>query len=420
MSELDPETTAALADELERALHDLVEAWFPRCVDEEYGGFLSDLDRRWKPSGQQLKMLEFQARTTRAVARAAALPGFERFGEIADHGWQYLRDAMWDPEYGGWFRMLDRAGNPLEGRGKHGHGSSYAIGACAAYYELTSDAEALDLARRGFEWIDDAGHDEAHGGYFVFFTEHGTPITSVDESPIEGIHDGMGVVVGLKDLNTTADLMEAFADLHVIWADARLLARLQELFHIVRDRAVVPPGVVHYHFQPDWTPVPEIYRYAYALNTANLLVRAERALDGEPKTAEVVKSLVDTSLRFARDDSRGGFRFAGSPFGTLWIGGTKLFVDDKIWWTQAEAMKAILRLALLHPDDGMDYLRRFHELWAYIRQNLIDRRYGGWLFVGLDSKPARKQPKATIWKDPSHETHALLDCVRMLRSSESA
>jgi mannobiose 2-epimerase len=412
---LDARTTGALADELETALRELLEAWFPRCVDQEYGGFLCDFDHRWRPSGDQLKMLEFQARTTRAVARAAAFPGFEGLREMAAHGWKYLRDVMWDHESGGWFRMLDRAGNPLEGRSKHGHGTSYAIGACAAYYALTSDPEALDLAKRAFTWVDDRAHDDAHGGYFVFYTEQGEPITSVDESPLTGPRDGMSIPVGLKDLNTTADLMESFADLHEISPDAVLKARLQELFHIVRDRAVVAPGLVHYYFQPDWTPVPDLYRCAYALNTANLLVRAERALDPEPETAQVVKSLADMALRFAWDNSQGGFIFAGSPFGPTWVGDIKLFVGEKIWWPQAEAMRAILRLGLLHPDDDMRYLRRFDDLWTYIKQYLIDPRNGGWSFVGRDSKPLRKQPKATMWKDLSHESHALMGCLQMLR-----
>src|SRR2546425_5055006 len=144
---LDSRATRALADELETALRELLEAWYPRCVDQEHGGFLCDFDHRWRPSGDQLKMLEFQARTTRAAARVAAVPGFEFYREMATHGWEYLRDVMWDRESGGWFRMLDRAGNPLEGRSKHAHGSAYAIGACAAHYALTSEPEALDLAK---------------------------------------------------------------------------------------------------------------------------------------------------------------------------------------------------------------------------------------------------------------------------------
>jgi mannobiose 2-epimerase len=220
-------------------------------------------------------------------------------------------------------------------------------------------------------------------------------------------------------LNTNADLMEAFADLHEISPDDRLKARLREVFHIVRDRAVVPPGAVHMYFQPDWTPIPDVYRYAYALNTANLLARASRELDPDPKTLPVIKSLVDTVLRYAWDDSKGGFLFAGSTFGPTWVDGIELFAAEKVWWPQAEATRAILRLALLYPEDDMNYLERFDDMWMYIKQYVIDASYGGWLFAGRDIARLRKRPKATMWKDPSHEIHSLLACIHMLRGSES-
>ena len=54
--------------ELREALDPLLDAWFPRCIDHEYGGFLCDFDYRWKASGPHRKMLEFQARQTRLAA----------------------------------------------------------------------------------------------------------------------------------------------------------------------------------------------------------------------------------------------------------------------------------------------------------------------------------------------------------------
>src|SRR5579872_4504359 len=55
---------APLRNELEAELRRLMGVWFPRCVDREHGGFLCDFDYRWKPSGSQVKMLEYQARQT--------------------------------------------------------------------------------------------------------------------------------------------------------------------------------------------------------------------------------------------------------------------------------------------------------------------------------------------------------------------
>ena len=74
----------ALRGELEGELRRLVSVWFPRSVDEEHGGFVCDFDYKWRPSGAQRKMLEYQARQTLAAARAAG-----RFPDSSD-----LRDRV--------------------------------------------------------------------------------------------------------------------------------------------------------------------------------------------------------------------------------------------------------------------------------------------------------------------------------------
>jgi cellobiose epimerase len=411
-----------LAEELEGALKSILGAWFPRCVDEHHGGFLCDFNYKWKASGPQLKMLEYQARMARLTARVAAHPGLQAYRDFAALGFKYLRDVMWDREYGGWFRMLSRSGDPLEAGTKHGHGISYGIGACAAYYELTSDPASLDLAKKAFAWLEKVAHDDEHGGYFALYQRDGTRITSSEQYPIPNAgRDCIGTPFGLKDANTNADMFEAIADLYRVCPDPALRKRLLEMFDIVRDRMIVPPGAVHMYFQPDWTPVPDFNRYGYGLNISNIIARSCRALapETDSKTAQVIKSVVDTLLTYGWDRSKGGFFYGGSTFGRTHVEDITVLVDGKFWWLQAEAMRALLGMALLYPDDEMEYLERFKELWGYIKEYMIDWDRGGWLWAGLDSSPRRrKQPKATPWKEPSHEVHSLLECIRLLRLTQ--
>lgn len=60
-----------LQDEFRTALERLIGAWFPRIVDTLHGGYLCDFDHKWRNRGAILKMLEFQARSLRFVARAS-------------------------------------------------------------------------------------------------------------------------------------------------------------------------------------------------------------------------------------------------------------------------------------------------------------------------------------------------------------
>jgi len=410
-----------LRNELERELHRLMHIWFPRTIDREHGGFLCNFNYRWKPSGPQLKMLEYQARQTLAAARAAAhFPELKHLREATAHGFQYLRETIWDRSLGGWYRMLDRTGQPLEGLTKHGHGSAYAISACVACYGLTQDKECLELAKLAFTWLEEHAHDNNHGGYFGFYRRDGKPILSGDEGPVPGqTRDPVGAAFGFKDGNTMADLLVSFAHLYRVWPDTVLRKRLDEMLCIVRDRFVVAPGVMHMFVHPDWTPVPDFARYGQSLRTASHLLTASEALAGavDAVTTRVSASILDTMLRIAWDPHHGGFHSAGSSFGPTSLDGNVIYVRDKSWWVQADAMTLILAIARLRPADDTAYLSHFVRIWEYVKRYLIDAKHGGWFCAGLDTNPeARKRPKAWEWKDCKHETEALLDSLMMLDS----
>src|SRR5262249_24438429 len=154
--------------------HHVIDVWFPRSLDREYGGFLCDFDRRWKSCGLNDKLLEFQARHTWFAAEASLVyPRNESLREAVQHGFSYLRDALWDETSGGWFSRLDRAGKPLQER-KRTDGFAYAILACIATSRATSEPAALHLARESFEWIHRHAWDSQYGGYFKQLRRDGT------------------------------------------------------------------------------------------------------------------------------------------------------------------------------------------------------------------------------------------------------
>ena len=90
----------------------VLEPLVPRCVDQEYGGFLVDFDDRWQPVGPQDKTLEHATRTTVAFALLdRAMPG-QGYEQLVRHGCAFLREAMWDQAHGGFFARVDRSGRP--------------------------------------------------------------------------------------------------------------------------------------------------------------------------------------------------------------------------------------------------------------------------------------------------------------------
>lgn len=414
---LDEGIRARWVGEFRDALEDILDAWFPRVIDREYGGFLCDFDHRWRPTGPHHKMLEFQARQTRLAAVAAEFfPDRADLRAAAEHGFAYLRDAMWDPEYGGFYRLLDRAGSPRPDRTKHGHGTAYTLSACAAHHRLTGSDQSLDLAKRAFEWMERHAHDDRHGGYFGYYQRDGRLVRdrteSIEEFPVR---DPIGTPLGMKDANTTKDLVEALGQVASLSPDDLVIERLREMLDIMYERVIVPPGVCHIYFNPDWTPIPDHAHYGQNLHTAAVLLHAAVSLGAEAheKAEATSRTLLDCALEYAWVPSTGGFAYAGSTFGRLYLEDRLWYDDRKYWWPQAESLVDLVHFA--NKEGKGIYSDRAAALWRYIQTDLIDDRYGGWFRMGRDAgKEVLKLPKSDIWRDGSHEGMALMKCLRIL------
>ncbi len=415
------------APQLEAVLRrHVLDTWFPRSLDTTHGGFLCDFDRRWTASGPHDKLLEFQGRHLCAAADACRLyPDELRFREAMEHGFRFLREVMWDHEAGGWFHRLDRTGNRLEHGTKHSHGIAYGLDACVAVYEASGDPAALELAKAGFQWLDEHAWDRAHGGHFGFLTRDGRAILEPAQSPWPTELDTIGSPLGLKDLNVHSDLLETFLRLYRIWPDPVVAARLAESVDIISRRMLVPQtGALHYYATPDWQPIPHLVRAGYQFQAAYRLTMAPELTGAAGALLRTATTLMEHVLRHSRDDN-GGFWYAAPGALPLELHGQLLSVQHKPWWVQVEGLKTFLVLSRLAPENPQ-YLREFEALWELIEKQYLDSRYGGFYAYGLRRRhrmpgmaPKEFTVKGHAWKDARHEARALLTCIEILRNDAS-
>jgi mannobiose 2-epimerase len=403
-----------LAGETEAALRrHVIDAWFPRCIDTQDGGFYSNFARDWQREPSQGKFSVFQGRLTWIAAEAAARrPDLrERLLPAVTHGAKYLRDVMWDRDHGGFFWGLDDNGQIASSFGdrKHLYGMSFCLYGLAAAHRALNDSGALELAQRAFSWIDDHAHDAENGGYFEWLARDGKMLKQ-DATRQSGKRPGDGFPVGRKSMNTHIHLLESFTALYEVWNDPTLRHRLEELLSIVRDRICVEPGALNLFFTDDWRPVSNRDSYGHDIETAYLLLETAEVLGvaRDAKTNRVAKRLVDHSLDFGFDQSRGGF-FNEGPM-------LKPADDfDKEWWVQAEGLNALLLMHEVHGSSTSRYLDAFQAQWRFIREHLIDPRYGG-LFQTLACDDAVKSDtKGHIWKCAYHDGRAFLSASDQLR-----
>ncbi|MBN2349576.1 MAG: AGE family epimerase/isomerase [Bacteroidales bacterium] len=420
-----------LIDELEYSLKsELLDVWYPSCLDTVYGGYLSDFSSDWHPDGPQQKMIVAQARLLWTASEAALMYNNKDYQKYAAHGVQFLREKMWDNHYGGFYMYRNREGEDIGGANaetKSAYGNAFAIYALSSYYKLSADTAALELAKKTFYWLDRYSHDPEFKGYFNLINRDGSWLVgnSLDESPMDI------TPVGWKDQNSSIHLLEAFTNLYQVWPDSLLRERLIEMKTIIRDTLIGNKGYLTLFATRDWKPVSfrdsseDIRNKSYHLDhvsfghdveTAYLLLEASHTLglDHDKKTLEVAKRMVDHSLNTGWDNQRGGFYYEGYYFKDS---DTLTIIDDsKNWWVQSEGLNALLLMSELFPDEEK-YYTEFLKQWNYIKTYLIDHKNGEWYDEGLDNSPERQSaPKASVWKLNYHNGRALMNCIKMLRS----
>jgi mannobiose 2-epimerase len=390
--------------------HDIA-VWFPRCVDTVHGGFTAGYSNTWERLPGQTKGLVFHARMSwfaalvseRMTGEAAA-----RFRGYALHGMKVL-ERLWDSERGGFFWELNEdgtvpAGNPKE---NYAYGIAFVLYGCANVARVTQDRDALSLAEQTFRWFDERAHDSSNGGYAEILGADGRPALKTCSKLAR---DTFGTPCGYKSSNTHMHLLEALTELYPVWPDAQLRSRLEELFHIVRDKMFVLPGCLNQSYTADFRPVPALDSYGHDVEAGYLLIEAARVL-GMPDDAgtwEKARLLVDNALEYGFDGNLGGFYGDGPVF----CNATNL---EKVWWVQAEAINALLFLHERFGADDLRYWTAFTRTWQFICRYQVDPRNGGWHHrIWSDDRPILAS-KGHGWKDAYHTGRALVNVSKILR-----
>ena len=204
-----------ILDELNTALLDgILRRWYPLVVDRECGGYFTNVTCDWTLPPAQEKMIVTQARHVWTASKVAEFTGEpDLYLPIAQHGYEFLRDVMWDAEYGGFYQTRGRCGGMSECKGwrdeKRAYGNAFALYGLAALYGQTKDTGVLEMAIRAFHWIEEHAYDPRYGGYFEFLTREGEPFDR--SSPYRTIADDANEL-GFKDQNSSIHLLEAYTE----------------------------------------------------------------------------------------------------------------------------------------------------------------------------------------------------------------
>jgi len=178
---------AIISKEMQVALMDgILKKWYPLVIDKNNGGYFTNITSDWKLAQRQEKMIVSQARHIWTLSKASEyFGGVQEYERMAHHGFSFLKNYMWDKEYGGFFQVRSRDGGLSDVNGwreeKRAYGNAFALYALAALYAQTKDEEVLKSAQTAFRWIEEHAFDPKNKGYFQFIMRNGKPFDRFSE-----------------------------------------------------------------------------------------------------------------------------------------------------------------------------------------------------------------------------------------------
>nr|WKN35331.1 AGE family epimerase/isomerase [Tunicatimonas sp. TK19036] len=418
------ETLTRLREEAEQHLtSELLPFWLDRSLDQQHGGFITHFDRDGNDSGTDEKSLIAQTRCVYTFASAhRAGYGNGKCLEYAKHGIDFLLSKMWDKEHGGFFWLLDRAGNVIIDE-KIAYGHSFAIYSLSEYTLASGDPIGLEYASRCFDLLQKYAVDTLYGGYFEMFHRDWTL-------------KGPGAAGGdRKTLDVHMHLMEAFTTLYECSQQDIHQRKLEESIEILLQRVLHPQyrtGIPQ--FFPDWQVAPQIKfdivwgwdrfndsgqkaqaddntSYGHNVEFAWLLTHALTIL-GKPveQYFDVLKTSYDHAVDNGIDETYGGVYVEGAHSG-------KVYDQEKEFWQQAELLIGMLEASLTF---GLEkYWPVYENVHRFVFDKMIHHSVGEWWpLLTREGEPIWTHMSHS-WKVNYHTVRAMVQSIERLKKLEA-
>lgn len=388
-----------LYQQAKNELTNILSYWKKNMTDRHYGGFYARRDGYNRLDQSAPKGVVLNARILWTFSAASEVTNTRQCIAVAKRAFKYMLDYFRDAVNGGVYWTVDRNGEKLDGK-KQTYAQAFALYGYTAYFLATGNETAKNEAIALFHSIETHCYDRIHGGYTEALDENWLPLPDQRLSEKDANEP--------KSMNTHLHVLEAYTALYRVWPDALLKQRISELLAIFRDKIICKTsGHLQLFFSVDWVPRSEDVSFGHDIEAAWLLYEAALALVENTGTTEMRNvSLRLTEAACAGLDADGGLWYESNPDHTL-------FVREKHWWPQAEALVGFCNAWQLSGEEV--WLIHAQQTWTFIQEKLMDKDKGEW-FWGIDGQNAvlRNEDKAGFWKCPYHNGRACLELMRRL------
>ena len=356
--------------------------WERHSVDNDYGGFITHLDRSGTITDYTEKFLVMQTRMTYSFAAGAQLGGPREWLNFAEQGAVFLLQHFRDREHDGWYWSTTRQGAPRQ-LAKRTYGHAFAAYALAEYARIAGHRRALAAAIHTWGLISTHLWDTQHQGVIEACDQ---TWNQTDRSHTMGTH-----------LHT----LEALLALHEASGEERFWPHVRTICDLICGQMVEPKhrcGLEKFH--PDWTHNADLSRnlvdYGHNCEAAWLLLRAH-GREHNPTYRDTARSFLDYVLHYGLDTTHGGV-FSHGPLGQ------PASVREKVWWVQTEAIVAFLLAYIILQESR--YLDAFRSVVDFSLHHLHDADHGEWYASTYEDGTPRDTRKGFEWKAAYHVAQA--------------
>lgn len=387
-----------LKKKVAKELNNILDYWETRSLDVKNGGFIGEINANDIKNDKADKGAVLHARILWTFSAAYPVTQKASHLAIAKRAFEYIIKFFYDTQYGGIFWSLKHDGS-LKDTKNQIYALAFTIYGLSEYYKVSGNEEALHIAKNLFYEIEAHSYDKEKKGYLEAFQRNWEPIEDLRLSEKDANEK--------KTMNTHLHIVEAYANLYLVWPDELLKHKILEILEVVRTYFIdKKTGHLKLFFDENWKEKPDVISYGHDIEAAWLLQWCAEVVGDK----DVIHKYRKYAVKIARAtiegiDEDGGLWYEFDPK-------RKRLIAEKHWWPQAELWIGMINAWQLTQEDS--FLRITEKNVAFVQKYIVDKNKGEWIWgIQKDYAPIKKD-KAGFWKCPYHNSRACLELLKRL------
>jgi len=380
-------------------LDDVMPFWEHRCLDREYGGYLTCFDREGRLTDGS-KYIWFQGRQLYVYS--------ELFNKIERRP-QWLEYARWGYDFlkkhayagnGRWNYILDREGKVLVPTTSIY--SDYHVAQGLAEYMLATemkDEEGMELLRATYDSIEKNTNDPE---FRDIYENTWSPVFIWNDMYLTALNTAC-IATPVLGTSRTGQFIDECAGKIMDWFardEYELVFEAvsrQNRVVLEREGRFINPG---HSFESAW------------------FLMESGALRNNRRMVERGLEIIDWTYKIALDTADGGIYSyldaeGKEPVPMDWHKETNSLWNDKVWWVNTEALCAFAKAFSVSKEQK--YLEMFEKQWNFCTMFFHDPVFGEWYERLNPDGSVKVSDKGTPWKCAFHLARSLIGSIMALR-----